>query len=77
MKKAHYYRLLSGLCLLLSVASFGVHLWKGAAVDAQGTLQESFGLVPVAWLLLAAGVWFGLRFVGARALAARADAQKE
>lgn len=77
MTKARYYLGLSGLCLLLSLASFVVYAWKGASVDSQGTLHESFGLVPIAWLFLAAGVWFGLRFVGARARAAHEDAQKD
>jgi hypothetical protein len=77
MKKAKYYLWVGGLCLLLSLASFVLYTWKGASVDSEGVLHESFGLVPMAWLFLAAAVWFGWRFVGARARAAREDAQKE
>jgi len=77
MKKASYYRFLSLLCMALSLASLALYEWHGVSVDSQGALRESFGLVPTAWMFLAAGVWYGLRYRGARARDAVLVQQKE
>lgn len=77
MNKAKYYRFLSLLCMALSLASYALFQWRGATAENQGVLRESFGLIPTAWMFFAAGVWYGLRYRGARSQNNVAAEQKE
>jgi hypothetical protein len=36
--------------------------YLGASVDAHGGLREPFALIPLAWLLFAAALYFGVRY---------------
>ena len=48
--------LITGVLLLALAASFAVTYARiGASLDADGTLREPFGLIPLAWLSGLAG----------------------
>ncbi len=44
----------------LGVLSFLVFWGIGSKVDANGFLRESFGLIPLGWLLIAIGTFVGV-----------------
>jgi hypothetical protein len=57
------FNLISGsVCALLAAGCVLLFQRMGASVDAQGVLHEPFGLIPLAWVLFAAAVYFGVRY---------------
>lgn len=67
---------LSGLFLADGLACWSAYRLIGSEVDAQGVLHEPFVLIPIGWLLLAAGVVVGGPYFAVRGVRMlRKDAQ--
>ena len=56
------FLLLASVCALLSLCSVLLFEYLGGSVDAQGVLHEPFALIPLAWMLLVATVYFAFRY---------------
>ncbi len=56
------FLLLASVCALLSLICVLLFAYMGGSVDAQGVLHEPFALIPLAWMLFVAAVYFAFRY---------------
>ena len=56
------FLLLASVCALLSLTCVLLFEYLGGSVDAQGVLHEPFALIPLAWMLFVAAVYFAFRY---------------
>lgn len=62
MRRASRFLLAGILCAVLALGCVVLFAWIGASVDAHGVLHEPFFLIPLAWLLGVAALYFGFRY---------------